>query len=721
LPSTFLAAMPVSPRLLSMTALAILLFEAKSLVSVAGRRGKRCLAAQIQIGFLLFVLKQIASLDSPRMQGFWQWGPLQALSNFSQSAAGALVQGAIVPTMLAIAGLPFIFGETPQRRRWLMRVLIYGSAPTLVDAVEERFGEAVDTIAVLAFELGLLLDQHGASAVILLMLSGGEALEHHAFARARRTLKHILDQDLPPAHRVRTQANSKRVTMSIEVEDVDANEIREGDILMVRAGEVVPVDGCLVDAGSEQVIMVDDSLVSGEVGGTPKHKNDSVFSGSVAQQPLWLSATAPFQGSTLALMRNALQDALERKGQLQQRSATAATVLQPLTLTTAAAALIVRTRSSAKRRWHVVLSVLMAATPCPASIGVPVAYLSGMSIAARHGVLVKSGSAVEALARATHVVLDKTGTLTQGVPNLRCFEVLGFKQGEERWKEVLQLVASVEVGSTHPLAAAICALAEAQGTELLPATDQEHAYGCGVVATVDGHHVIVGNLQFVMSRLKTAGEAGENACVGNDALLEVHFSVDGQLCGHALFEDPIREGSQQAIARLRKLGLQVSILSGDPSAHLAVTAKKVGIDTFKGGCLPQEKARLVTELGSNGCVVMVGDEGNDAPALAAANVGISVGTSGLASQSADVVVAADPSAGALERVACLISLCRTVVATATRGVHAGLGVSALQVVLAGIGFVPPGVSAVMQEVVDVSALANAVSVLGHRWSPRVIK
>lgn len=357
------------------------------------------------------------------------------------------------------------------------------------------------------------------------------------------------------------------------------------------------------------------------------------------------------------------------------------------------------------------LSVLMAATPCPATIGVPVAFLSGMSLAARHGVLIKSGAALEALAKASHVVLDKTGTITRGAAVVREFVVHGCERGDAGWCEALQLVASVEVLSTHPLATALCSFAEAQGLDFLPAADAEHVYGSGVAASVQARRVTVGRPEFVAERAGVGTSGGGGA----GAFLEVHFAAEGGRSGYALLEDPVREGSQGAVARLRGLGLRVSILSGDRSAHLQTVARQVGIDDARGGFLPQEKAEHVRQLASSGCVIMVGDESNDAPALAAAQVGIAVGTSGLASQSADVVISALPSEGALERVAQLVALSRAVVSTARRGVTGGLGLSGLQVAAAATGLIPPRVNAIMQEVVDVTALANAASVLRHRW------
>lgn len=701
-------------RLLTAAGSALLLLEVPVLLRSADRLGRRCLKAQLQLLFVFWLVRRAVS--SPPLWKRIEGNPaLQALERWRQTSGGSLAAGAVVPALLAISGLPLAFNSgSLQQKRWLLRVLIYGSVPTLADAVDEHFGEEVDTIAVLAFELGLLMKEHAAAAVILLMLSGGEALEHYVFTRARHGLQHVLDRDPPVAHRLVRPHQAD----SVELEDVDADVICCGDVLVVRAGEVVPVDGKLLRSGKDEVAVVDEGLLTGEAGGTVKRADDLILSGSVSHTTLRLLVTTPFAGSTLELMRQALQDALDRKGGLQQRSAKAASLLKPLTLVVAAIALLLRRRRPVLRRWSVVLSVLMSATPCPASIGVPVSFLSGMNVAARHGVLIKSGEAIESLAAASHVVLDKTGTLTRGEPAVRSFEVQGCAVGDPAWQEALKLVASVELLSTHPLAEAICRFAAREGVALLKAEEPEHAYGCGIIGTVQGRRVAIGTTAFLEGHgLRTAAGVRSG---GDAALLEVHFaaaasSQHSALAGHVLLEDPLREGTAAAVTKLRQLGLHVSILSGDRSAHLDAVAHKVGIHDARGGCLPQEKARLVKELASNGQVIMVGDESNDAPALAAANVGISVGRSGLASQSADVVVAEHPSAGALERIARLVALSRKVVATAGRGVRCGLGLSALQVAAAGSGRIPPKANAIMQELVDLSALVNAASVLSHRW------
>jgi Cu+-exporting ATPase len=287
----------------------------------------------------------------------------------------------------------------------------------------------------------------------------------------------------------------------------------------------------------------------------------------------------------------------------------------------------------------------------------------------------------------------------------------------------LQLVASLEVLSTHPLAVALCQYAKEEGASVLPAENTEYVAGCGMVGTVAGKRVAVGTVEFVMRHVGLADgqqilEIEGGPCKTSQS---AYFAVEGLCRGCATFEDTLRPGTAAAVRRFRELGMEVSILSGDRSPHLAHVAAQVGVAAVQGGCLPHVKAERVKAL-VDACppssrIIMVGDEGNDAPALAAAHVGIAVGTqSGLASRSADVVVSSDGVVSPLARVVQLVLLCRVVLGTARRGVNCGLGLSAAQVCAAASGLLAPRTNAVLQELVDVSALANAASVLRHRWA-----
>lgn len=758
--------MVAASSFVSAASAAVLLAESRSLASVIQSRNRQCLLLQLRMVVLLACARQavaqLMALEWAEKLFFqvapWLHAVAQRVLQCLRQPTGTAAVGALVPLGLAASGIPLL-GATPsqqeRRLRWFRAVLACGSAPTLLDALEKRFGAEVDVIAVIAFELGLLMGEHGAASIILLMLTGGEALEQYTFSRARASLACVLDESSPVAHRLlnnvlppssctgrpgaggRIAVSDDELSPSfsapdrqISVEDIPVEAIQEWDVLAVRAGEMVPVDGRLYAPGAEgkTLSVVEESLLTGEGCDKMKSSNDPLLSGSIAKTSLWMRATATYQGSTLELMRRSLKDALERKGQVQHRSQRAASLLQPLTLVAAALSVALRRGQSPHRRWKVALSVLMAATPCPASIGVPVAFLSGMSVAAHHSVLIKSAAAIEAAAKATHIVLDKTGTLTSGSPQVLAFEV--FRQGschpgitgEDLTKYALQVLATIEVLSSHSLASAICRYAaecnisplRVQGTECVP--------GCGMFGTVDGHRVAVGTLTFLEERsLKFSGElpdnAGRRSKDNSSAVMETFFAIEDVCCGYATFEDALRPGTAAAVQQLQALGLQVSILSGDRSAHLQSVADQVGVKDARGCLLPHEKANVVKSMCSNSrSIIMVGDGSNDAPALAIADVGIAIGTqSGLASQSADVVVGSDAFSSPLARVAQLVILSRVIVGTARRGVRCGLGLSALQVAAAAAGLLAPRTNAVLQELVDVSALANAASVLRHRW------
>eukprot|EP00929_Paragymnodinium_shiwhaense_P001884 TRINITY_DN102089_c0_g1_i1.p1 TRINITY_DN102089_c0_g1~~TRINITY_DN102089_c0_g1_i1.p1 ORF type:complete len:784 (+),score=152.74 TRINITY_DN102089_c0_g1_i1:165-2516(+) len=782
--------MPDATKLVSNVALAVLLLDARSLLRFAHRRDRQSFLLQLRLVFACWLLRRTwdSLRERPVVKKYQHLFCLPAsvstyIERWSQHSLAEVAFDAVVPAALALAGLANVMrvgGAAARRWRDLLfrQVLVFGSVPTLLKAVEERFGEEVDVMAVLSLELGLVMGEQAAAAVILVMLTGGEALEHFTFNRARQSLRHVMDEAAPRANRLKGQSredlesflSSPRASwdaddpeateteLTLEIEEVDAEEISPGDLLAIRAGEAVPVDGLVLSPrvnGRTQSVVVDERVITGEGAASVKGADDQVLSGSIGVTPLWLQATVGFAGSNLELMRTALRDSLERKAPLQRTSAQAAGLLQPLTLGAAALSILVRRRASAKQRWKAVLAVMMSATPCPASIGVPIAFLGGMSVAARRGVLIKSAAAIEAIAKATHVVFDKTGTITSGKPVVRRFQLYksskywtsskpGSATSKDACAEVLRLAASLEASSTHPLAEGIVKFARSHNLELLTATSADCIHGYGIDGIVAGKRVIVGHLNFLKRQgVDTAcadGPVFDSTCLAapgridlseaapvpqpHDGAakrvgeLETYIAIGDSLVARFGFEDALRPGTVAAVERLRGLGIRVEVLSGDRSERFRDAASELRCDLAKGACLPHEKSEHINQLvqaNAKATIVMVGDEANDAPALASAHVGICVGTqSGLASASAEVVLsAADGGANPVESVLQLVILCRSVVHTATRGVRCGLGLSAAQVALATTGLLPPKLSAILQEVTDLSALANAASVLRH--------
>jgi heavy metal translocating P-type ATPase len=660
------------------------------------------------------------------VQGACAW----ALARRQGAGLGALrraLPDACVPlAALAALGLDIAFRGAGRARGVLWTVLTLGMAPAIAETAEAGWsavlGGDTDVPALLAMQLGLLLGQLRASAVILLMLTGGEVFEERALQRAGDALHSLLEESPGEAH--------VAAAPGAAAADVAAEIVVPGDVLLVKAGEAVPVDGEALEVVGSPVD-VDESLLTGETGKVRKVAGAALLGGSRnAGAPFWMRAQRRYADSVLALMRAKLREALESKAEVELSSKRFAAGFTPLTLAAAGmACLVAELRGRSPRNaWESVLAVLMAATPCPASIGVPIAMLSGISVASRAcACTIKRGAALEALAAATVVVVDKTGTLTEGRPVVTALEP---------WQDLLpptapslsELLASVEALATHPLAAAVCALhahhaaSQQQGQQeqqqpqaLLPvanlALDER-----GVRGVVAGLHVRVGALEWCFDE----GDALSNEVVAanSDELVQGASSMqafyrvtsrDGRqlACGRLRFSDALRSSAAPAIRRLKLLGLPVLMLSGDRSGHLELVARELGIDDYE-SCLPHQKADRVQALRESGEVVlMIGDGGNDAAGLAAADVGLSVGVGKLASESASVVL----MNGDLENVARVIEVSRAVLRVAKRTRDLGMAASMAQMAVAALGLCPPVASAVAQEFIDLGSVLHALSAL----------
>ena len=689
-------------------AFAMLLPRLPRLLRVASRRGLAALA----------------------VQGVCAW----ALARRRGAGLGALrraLPDACVPLVaLAALGLDVALRGAGRARCALWAVLTLGMAPALAETAEAGWGAVLggdtDVPALLAMQLGLLLGQLRASAVILMMLTGGEVFEERALQRAGDALHSLLEESPGEAH-VAAAAGAAGAA------DVAAENVAPGDVLLVKAGEAVPVDGEALEVAGAPV-EVDEALLTGEAGKVRKAAGAALLGGSRnAGAPFWMRAQRRYGDSVLALMRAKLREALESKAEVELASKRFAAGFTPLTLAAAGVACLVaelRGRSP-RQAWESVLAVLMAATPCPASIGVPIAMLSGMSVASRAcACTVKRGAALEALAAATVVVVDKTGTLTEGRPVVTALEA---------WQDALPLgappltllLASVEALSTHPLAAAVCAhhsrregaaqqqqghhqqLRELRDQALLPVADLalDERGARGVVA---GLHVCVGAFEWcfedgdALDGEPLAAKIDERAQNQIQAFYRLASREGRRLaCGRLLFSDALRSSAAPAVRRLKLLGLPGLMLSGDRSGHLEAVARELGIDDYE-SCLPHQKADRVQALRENGEVVlMIGDGGNDAAGLAAADVGLSVGVGKLAAESASVVL----MNGDLENVARVIEVSRTVLRVANRTRDLGMTASMTQMAVAALGLCPPVVSAVAQEFIDLGSVLYALSAL----------
>jgi heavy metal translocating P-type ATPase len=583
------------------------------------------------------------------------------------AAAAALWTAAIAPALLALL------------------------ASILRDLLQRRIG--VDVIALLAMGGALALDQLLAGAVIAAMYVTGVALEQFAVARAQRELSLLAARAPRIAHRQRDGT----------VADVPVDEVAVGDHLLVRAGEVLPVDGLVLDADAT----LDESALTGEPVPVRRRKGEAVTSGTTnAGEAFAMAATATADASTYARIVALAQEAHAGKSRFVRMADRYALLLLPAALLLCAAAWLI---SGDPLR---ALAVLVVATPCPLILAAPVAFVSGISRAASRGVLIKGAAALEALARCTVLIFDKTGTLTVGGARVAAIEAAA------GWREddLLRYAASLEQASAHVIASTIVQAAQARGLVLSVPEAVREQRGAGLEGRVGGASVKAGSARFVFG----AGNGGGNGAGNGPAwahaaarraswgsALSVFVTVDGVLAGAIFLSDEIRIETPRAIRALRAAGIRrVLMVTGDRADSADTIAAALDLDAVLAERLPEDKVDAVREARSHGPTVMVGDGINDAPALAAADVGVAMGARGAtaSAEAADVVILVDR----LDRVADALAIARRTRRIAMESAAVGMGLSLLAMGFAAAGLLPPVAGALLQEVIDAIAIGNAL-------------
>ncbi len=546
-----------------------------------------------------------------------------------------------------------------------------------------RFG--VDLIAVLSLVGTLLVHEYLAGALIAVMLAGGRALDTAATRRASQDLRALLDR-VPRFARRRDGTQVSVIPLADVVVD---------DLLVVGPGEVVPVDGRVVDV----VAVLDESVLTGEPLQVERGVGEPVRSGVVnAGGAFELRATATAEDSTYAgIVRLAQQAGAENAPIVRLADRYAAWFL-PLALLLSGGAWLAS--GSAVRA----VAVLVVATPCPLLLAAPVAVVSGLSRASRAGVIVRGGGALENLGNATTLMMDKTGTLTMGRPVV--IDVIAPPGGDAT--EVLRLAASVDQLSPHVLAEAIVTEALARGLELSLPADVVEEPGRGVTATVGEHRVTVGKLPAGSASDAWARGAVNRARLDGAAI--AWMCVDGAPTGAVLLRDPLRRNASHTMRRLRGAGFnRLVMLTGDRVEPAREVATVLGLDEVYAEQTPADKVAAVRTERERAVTVMVGDGINDAPALAAATVGVAMGARGAtaSSEAADIVLTADR----VDRLADAIDIARWSRRIAVQSAVAGMGLSLLAMVIAALGWLPPAPGALLQEGIDVAVILNALRAL----------
>jgi heavy metal translocating P-type ATPase len=545
----------------------------------------------------------------------------------------------------------------------------------------------VDLIALLAMAGSLALGEYLAGAVIALMLSSGRALETYADRRAHRELSALLAR---APQQVTRYEDGVLVERSID-------DVRPGDRLFVKSGEVVPVDGVLL---SDAVF--DESALTGESRPVERLEGDMVRSGAVnAAAALDLRATAVAAESTYAGIVRLVREAEAQKAPSERVADRYAVIFIPVTLVMAGAAWLF---SGDPVR---ALSVLVVATPCPLILAVPIAVVAGISRAAHRGIIVKGGGALETLSRGTVLLFDKTGTLTSGIPQVSDVEVFETIEGDD----TLRLAASLDQVSPHVLAAAIVRASRERRLELSFPTDVLEQHGSGIEGKVDGHHVALGKAAYVAGGAPLPARARDVRRRSSlDGSSCVFVAVDGVVSAALVIDDPIRPDSPRVIRTLRRAGIKrVVMITGDHPDVAESVGAALGVDRVLSERDPSEKVESVRIEREEGVTIFVGDGLNDAPALAAADVGVAMGARGAtaSSEAADVVLIVDR----LDRIADAIAIARRSRRIADQSVFIGMGLAFGAMFLGAFGLLVPIAGAVVQELIDVFAILNALRAL----------
>jgi heavy metal translocating P-type ATPase len=600
---------------------------------------------------------------------------------------GFVLSAAFIGLLLDLSGYDraahILFGATS-----LSMVL-----PMLRDMIqtlkEGRYG--VDILAATAIITSVLLGEYWSGMIIVLMLTGGEALEDYAENRAKKELTSLLDRAPQKATVIR---GDKEIELPV-------SEVKVGDKLLIKSGEVLPVDGVIVKGSTS----VDESSLTGESMPVVKTKNDNVMSGSVNTEGSFvMEASQTSENSQYEQIIQLVKSAADSEApfvKLTDRYSI------PFTIASFIIAGLMWVITKDPNRF---LQILVVATPCPLLLAAPIALISGMSRSAKYGIIVKNGSVLEKLASLHSFGFDKTGTLTTGQPEVKNIVVINAKLAEN---ELLAIAASLESQSSHVLARTIVDAAENKSVKKVKTGPIKEVSGHGIESTYKGTAVRIGNARF-MEQLSIK--------LPKNVIAEVHgktasfISLGDSLAGYIVFEDAVRPDARYTVDALHSLGIKEAIMvTGDKQSVADGVAQKVGIDTVYADCLPADKIKALESLRSRQqSVAFVGDGVNDAPVLTAADVGIALGARGstAASEAADVVILLDD----LSKVAVSREIATRTFKIARQSILIGIGMSFALMAMFSTGKFKPSLGAALQEIVDVSVIINALR--AHRGNLR---
>lgn len=603
----------------------------------------------------------------------------------------------------------YIFNDQ-ETGHWIWFItLVIGGVPIVLETIKEilhgRF--ASDIVAMLAIITAILTNEAFPGVIIVIMQSGGKALEDYAFRKATTSLDELMTRSPKIAHR---KVNDK------VVEDVGVERIRIGDHLVIRPGDLVPVDGTIVSGNGQ----IDESSLTGEPLSKIKHIGEEVFSGTINTGNIFeIKAIRISEESQYSKIVKLVKKAREEKAPIQRLADKYAIWFTPITLAMCGIGWLLTQNT------QTILSVLVVATPCPLIFATPVAIIGGIDKAAKQSIIVKSGAAIEQISRADAAVFDKTGTITYGMPVVEDIILLDdFKKNkngtsiEYTKDDILFKAASLEQMSSHPSAQSITKAGKEKFNNLALPTSFHEKSGLGVEGYVNGEHILVGSSNYVESQSKT--NTNYDTINRNGDLLKtitefqklgrmvVLVNINGTNAGIIKFTDKIRDGVVNMIQNLRKEGIKETILlTGDSLDNAKSIANQTGVDNYKYDLLPEDKVNEVKKLKEKfKDIIMIGDGINDAPALATATVGIAMGAKGTAisAEAADVVLLVDD----VTKVSNVIHIGKKTIKIAKQSIFVGIGLSFLLMIFASFGLILPSVGALLQEALDIAVILNAL-------------
>ena len=520
--------------------------------------------------------------------------------------------------------------------------LVLGGLPIVYETakgmLQARF--ASDIVAMLAIITASILDEAFAGAVVVLMQSGGEAIEKFGFKKASSSLGELLKREPRVAHR----KNEK-------IEEIPVDEVRKGDILVVRPGEMISVDGTVTQGNTR----VDESAITGEPLEKEKREGSSLLSGTInITTAIEMRADKVSQESQYKKIVKLVQKAQEEKAPIQRLADKYAVLFTPLALLMATLGVLIT------NEFVTALAVLVVATPCPLILATPLAIICGINQSAKEGIIVKGGAAIEQIGKAKNILFDKTGTITLGLPVVQ--DILSFKSKSK--DEVLKIAAAIELFSTHSLAKAIAKKGQDSFKTLPIPSNIKEVPGKQITGVIDGVTYTLGSGALVKEMTKKdPPNRSENT---------VYLIEENTCIGAITFTDELRENIPEIVNQLKELNFErVIMVTGDSVKTAQKVSAKTGIMEYKAELFPEQKAEIVAKLQPP--VIMVGDGINDAPALATAAVGIAMGARGAAisTEAANIVLLIDD----LSKVISAIKIGKRTLFIAKQSILIGIGLS----------------------------------------------